>query len=167
MAQSNEITFFKSLELFYGVIAARLWAAWQKLSHWLLSSSLPPGVWLHQRPALGREHLVRVQGDGLVQDGSAVPDQELLRETRQRHAPAALQRKQLRAAGGEFRSAGLETGQLEAVQRRRRRPAALQARQQRQGVQQQPEFATHPPWKAGCAWQGGSGDFSRPNYNCQ
>lgn len=146
--------------------AAWLWGASQKLLPWLLSSSLPPGVWFYQHLALGWEHLVCVQGDRLVQDGSEVSNQELLRETWRRNATAALQWKQLRPARGEFWSAGLQTRQLEPVQGRVR-SAALQARQQLQGVPRQPKFAAHVSWKASCAWQRESVGVSRANHNCQ
>lgn len=76
------------------------------------NSVFPAGLWICKCGALGREHLVRLQRDGLVQDGSEIPHQERLRETLQRDEATAVQREQLRAAWGESGPPADQTKQL-------------------------------------------------------
>lgn len=87
-----------------------------KPTHSCLISHLPAGLWICKRRALGREHLVCLQRDRLVQDGSEIPHQERLRETLQRDAATAVQREQLRPAGGESEPAAGQTKQFQPGQ---------------------------------------------------
>lgn len=87
-----------------------------KPTHSCPFSRLPAGLWICKRRALGREHLVCLQRDGLVQDGSEIPHQERLRETLQRDAATAIQREQLRPAWGESGPAADQTKQFQSGQ---------------------------------------------------
>lgn len=87
-----------------------------KPTHFCPLSHLSAGLWICKRCALGREHLVHLQRDGLVQDGSEIPHQDRLRETLQRDAAAALQWEQLRPAWGERGPAADQTKQFQSGQ---------------------------------------------------